>query len=243
MIGPFGVYLDEETGLWQLQPLPHRGGGAGPGLGSKSPRIVTSATGVAGVGTRASREDHEHRLEMRIHANGEAPAPAGRPVVNFIGATVADDAENDRVDVTIDLQGPGLGHGGTAEVMEVDNVSPASYLDVAFTVPASPTGLWAVEVEASAYITLDFPGDVSGGGISVNYWLNVDDLVPFSSRVVSIASAAASVQNVTAHTLGQVTLAEGSYTAQLFAMSNLVADSSAQIRTRTMSIRLAAVGV
>jgi hypothetical protein len=70
-------------------------------LPTAAPISVTGANNTAGTANNVARSDHQHRLEMSVAEEGVVVG--SRPVINFIGATVtaADDAGNDRVNVTI----------------------------------------------------------------------------------------------------------------------------------------------
>lgn len=64
-----------------------------------APVDVTGSTNAEGASTALARADHQHRLEVEVEDGG---TPVGaRPTLNFIGATVADDGGNDRVNVTV----------------------------------------------------------------------------------------------------------------------------------------------
>lgn len=98
---------------------------------SSAAPVGTGTANAQGVALTLSRSDHVHRLLLAVQQSG---APIGtRPIINFIGATVADNGVDDRVDVTV------TGGGGastftytcpaTVAVRDVVYISAANTVD------------------------------------------------------------------------------------------------------------------
>src|SRR5574341_10438 len=64
-----------------------------------TPITVQGGTNFVGASGSLARADHQHRLELNVEQDGIAIG--SRPTINLIGATVADNGPNDRVDITI----------------------------------------------------------------------------------------------------------------------------------------------
>lgn len=71
-------------------------------LPSAAPVAVTATANAVGTANTVARSDHQHRLEMNVQDEG-TPLANARPTLNFIGSNVvaADDAGNDRINITI----------------------------------------------------------------------------------------------------------------------------------------------
>lgn len=64
-----------------------------------TPVTVTASTNSEGVATTFARGDHQHALGLIVQSS--AALIGTRAALNFVGATVADDAGNNRVNVTV----------------------------------------------------------------------------------------------------------------------------------------------
>lgn len=64
-----------------------------------APSTVIGGTNSEGTSTSLARADHIHRLGLQVQSSGVLTGT--RPIINFSGATVADDGGNDRINITI----------------------------------------------------------------------------------------------------------------------------------------------
>lgn len=266
MIGPFGIFLDEQTGLWQLAPLPlgdKKGGGGGPGLGVKNPRNVNALPASPGVATRASREDHKHDVDT-------AAPVAVRGVENLEGSerSLARSDHEHRLELEvrdaegtligarprIAFYGPGLtiSDDPVGDVVTVTiatdglaNATAATNLpldDAGFTPVLSapftvPAGTWDVELYASATVSIMHPGTIGADAVGAVFSLNVD-ATPLTTRQLVISSLDIQYSELSLAAHGSITLGEGSYTAALNGSAMLVTDASVEVRWRYLGVRL-----
>lgn len=100
-------------------------------MASGAPSTATGITNVEGVSTDVARRDHVHRIEVEGLEGGVAKG--ARPRLNFVGATVVDNAGADRLDV-FTAAAPTVSTyacPGTVAVRDIVYVSAASTVDKA----------------------------------------------------------------------------------------------------------------
>ncbi|MDC0719919.1 hypothetical protein [Nannocystis bainbridge] len=268
MIGPFALYLDHDTGLWQLLPFDGLGGkGGGVGLGSKKPRNVNAAPASVGMAPRASREDHKHDTDTAApvavsgpgNAEGTADSLArsdhahrlelmvyqggtlvgARPGLSFVGPGLVVSDDPDLDVVTVTTAADGLGTANAAGTVTLTPVS-APCLATPFAVPP---GIWEVELYASATVAISHPGTPGAEAVGGVFNLEVAGETPLTTRQLITSSVDPTYTELSLSAHGTITLGEGSYTAELNAYAMLVPDADVGVRWRYLGVRLLRFGV
>jgi hypothetical protein len=184
--------------------------GATPGgpLSDLDPLTVRGPDNLPGIATEASRQDHQHRLEL--DGEEEGVLVASRPTLNVVGVggTLTDDPGNDRMNLAI----PGTSDGGA-------NVSRTDYS--ATKVQTSGAAWLATGVTVTVPIAGDYWGIFEAEGMNqsasgeLEIAMSINSLLPeVDSQRTSQGPASNMRPAVTTHFLG--TLAPGDLIRGLF---------------------------
>ena len=154
--------------------------------------VSTAQANAAGSASSLARSDHVHRTLVEIDSGGVLIG--NRPKINFVGATVVDNAGSDRVDVTVSSGASGSFVFGSGNVSAT---TTTRYLSPGFDPGTSPTSPPAFRVPRAGTLRNLYlrQNTTAGNGNNIVYTLRVNGVA--TALAVTIASTTQQAANTT----------------------------------------------